>query len=116
MNKIRFFSFFLVLALLVSLYHALPEKFRIHADKKATSWELSPLSAQEKENIDKILTEPFSFLGSGGQCYAFVSKDEKYVLKFFKQKANPCPLFNSCKIAYETLKEETGMLALHLNA
>jgi hypothetical protein len=36
------------------------------------------------------LDQPFYFLEKGGQAYAFMSKDKKYVLKFLKfRKINP---------------------------
>ena len=87
--------------------------------------------------VEKILNQPFFYLGSGNSCYAFVSKDEKYVLKFLKQKRMDSQnwknillfkkneiqrknqvredSFTSYKIAYEELKNETGLIFLHLN-
>lgn len=43
------------------------------------------------QNTDlSCLDQPFYFLGKGGQAYAFISKDEKYVIKFLKfRKINP---------------------------
>lgn len=106
-------------------------------------WEVRELSAYEKEEVHKILSQEFHYLGSGAQCYAFLSEDGKYVLKFFKMKHLipknwlkfvPLPgigkykfnkiqnrilrhqdLFSSYKMAYEELKEETGMVYIHLN-
>jgi hypothetical protein len=89
-------------------------------------------------DIKEIISQTFFYLGSGNHCYAFVSKDGKYVIKFFKQKhmntyslkeyINPFQKsrlqkraqtrensFTSYKIAYEELKKETGMIYLHLN-
>ena len=44
-------------------------------------WESStPLT----EDVRAILHQKFTFLGSGGQCYAFASEDGRYVLKCFK--------------------------------
>lgn len=48
-------------------------------------WEIT-LDDTQKEKIDTILSEPFSFLGHGHQTFAFLSKDGKYVLKIFKFK------------------------------
>ncbi|MFI5335070.1 MAG: hypothetical protein ACHQT8_07955, partial [Chlamydiales bacterium] len=82
-------------------------------------------------------SQPFTFLDSGLEFYAFLSADKQHVLKFFKQHhvkqadflAKCSPLFNnlkrekrerlkgsfaSCKIAFEELQEETGLLYLHL--
>lgn len=95
-------------------------------------WEVQ---ADEKETV--VLAQPFYFLGSGVQYYAFVSEDQKTVLKIVKPY-HFCPNFilsklplpkvkmarqkrleailHSAKIAYEQLKEETGLLFLHLNS
>lgn len=99
-----------------------------------------PLSAPELVEVQKILAQPFTFLGSGGQAYAFLSQDGKSVLKLFKHhhlnnfsglKALPLPeiatsfiqarekhqaqFFQSCKIAFDELREETGLLYMQLN-
>lgn len=94
--------------------------------------------------IAPLFDQPFHYLGKGCQTYAFESADEKYVLKFFKQKHLrppaflqhlPLPtclkelveakirrreeradsLFSSCKICYEYLQDQTFIVALHLN-
>ncbi|HSX03459.1 MAG TPA: hypothetical protein VLG76_01885 [Rhabdochlamydiaceae bacterium] len=94
-------------------------------------WEVN-----NSEQVDKLLSEPFYFIGSGVQYYAFVSADQKTVLKIVKPY-HLCPnfilsklpfpkaikerkkrldaIFQSAKIAYEELKEETGLIFLHLN-
>lgn len=103
---------------------------------------LPPVS--EREELRAIFNQRFYFLGSGGQCYAFLSEDKRTVLKFFKKhhmrtwefiKSIPLPsflaayrqkilqkslhqspaLFESCKISYLELKERTGLIYLHLN-
>lgn len=74
-----------------------------------------------------VFDQKFTYLGDGGQCYAFVSDDRQYVLKFFKQhkfrkKNTPASegikrredAFTSYKVAYDKLREETGLLFLHL--
>ena len=88
----------------------------------------------------EVLNQPFTFLGSGVQCYAFLSQDGTTVLKVFKHyhswphnallKQIDLPftakvlrareqrmqhIFGSCKIAYEDYQEETGMIYLHLD-
>lgn len=83
------------------------------------------------------LVGPFTFLDSGLECYAFLSADKKHVLKFFKQHhvreadalARFLPILSkmreqkrerlenclrSCQIAYEELREESGLLYIHL--
>jgi hypothetical protein len=97
-----------------------------------------------QEEISQIASQPFHYLAQGAQCYAFASEDGKWVIKFFKMKhllpkfwmtSFPFSLlfpnyyhkkvevrrkrlsqtFESCKLAYEQLKEETGLVAVHLN-
>jgi hypothetical protein len=87
------------------------------------SWETSALIETQ------LLEQPFHFLGSGGQCYAFLSEDGTTVIKFFKhhhmrpdswiQKEEKHKrletLFTSCALADRALKEETGLIYTHLN-
>jgi hypothetical protein len=42
----------------------------------------SPLSIEQETQLDSLLKEPFTYLSRGNCCYAFVSQDGKYVLKF----------------------------------
>lgn len=117
---------------------------KIHSPfEKSCLWNIEELPAFEMQEIQEILSQDFNYLGSGAQCYAFQSADGKTVLKFFKMKhlipkkwlkLIPLPwlaqyrfnkidkrvlrqheLFTSYKVAYEELKEETGMLYIHLN-
>lgn len=83
---------------------------------------------QEDLNAKEILNQPFYYLGKGVQFFAFISKDNQYVLKFIKhQRSSPRFWFDShkgllrlqkivdsCQIAYYALKEETGLISLHL--
>lgn len=107
-------------------------------------WETRPLFAQEKLEIDKALDQPYTYLGKGCQSYVFASEDGKYVIKFFKYQRYrlqgwltyfpPLPavvkyreyktekkwgklngFVTSWKTAFENLKEETGLLFVHLN-
>jgi hypothetical protein len=97
-------------------------------------WETDPLSEAEHREMLQILDQKFTYLASGGQCYAFVSADGQSVLKFFKHHMRlPCGWrpesakklqkkknklerdFNSYKLAFEELREETGLLYIHLN-
>lgn len=87
----------------------------------------------------EILNQPFHYLGQGAQSFVFESEDGKYVVKFFrfdkrlfKKLSSVCSgkkekqrtptltkaftVFNASKIAYDCLKEETGLVYLHLNA
>src|SRR5689334_14456085 len=48
--------------------------------------ETDPLSTEEQQQLDRILSQPFRYLSAGSQSYAFVSEDGKYVIKFFRMK------------------------------
>lgn len=103
-----------------------------------------PYEEEDISKAKDILSQPFYYLGKGVQSYAFSSEDGKYVLKFFKQKhlrqfgwLNKVPmplllqiinenkierhakkadkLFFSYKLAYEKMREESGIILLHLN-
>lgn len=113
-------------------------------EPSAAEWELPALSQNEIEHLQAIFSKPFSYLDSGGQCYAFLSSDGKVVLKLFKmhhlrsypllnrlhfpwfidhwriqfllfQKQKLQRVFSSSRLAYTALKQETGMLYLKLN-
>ena len=91
-----------------------------------------------------LLEQPFEFLDTGCQCYAFLSQAQTMLLKLFKQHHfTPIPwlqsillpsslsamrdryletrskrfshTFGSCYLAGTTLKEKTGCFYLHLN-
>jgi hypothetical protein len=104
-------------------------------------WEVN--NAAEAE-ISAILDQPFRYLAKGAQSYVFASEDGQYVIKFFRIYHLQPPLwlrmlslppllqtrqikkmmekreelnkdFTSYKIAFEEMREETGLLYLHLN-
>ena len=101
-------------------------------------------SAEEPADLQKILDQPFYYLAKGAQSYVFASEDGETVIKFFRIYHMSPPLwmkalsfphllqplkigkiiakknelnkdFQSYKIAFEEMKEETGLLYLHLN-
>ncbi len=103
-------------------------------------WDVEPLNPEKAQLVDRILDQPFRYLGSGGECYVFLSQDQKTVMKVFKHyrmRANlfckhwPLPgpvkkyvdshqerferIFTSCKLAYEELRHETALIYVHLN-
>ncbi|MGE0669630.1 MAG: hypothetical protein AB7H48_04650 [Parachlamydiales bacterium] len=107
-------------------------------------WETPRLSLREQESLSKILNQPYRYLAKGAQSYVFLSDDGKYVLKFFRIYHLQPPFwvthlrwpwflqsykmdkilkkldelhkdFASYKIAHDELKEETGIVYLHLN-
>ena len=78
----------------------------------------------------EILKQPFHYLARGGQTFVFVSEDQKYVLKFFKNSPNafvPLKKYHTKKIgklmrdiegyllAFERLPEESGLIFLKLD-
>ena len=105
-------------------------------------WEVS-LDKISQQELGKILDQTYFFAGSGRQCFAFVSKDEQYVIKFInqakfslpswflqmplpyflekrkkqkqaKRKGRISAFYNSFKLAFDHLKEETGLVYIHL--
>lgn len=116
----------------------------IHSDlAPSPEWETKLPESQAE--LNQALSQTFNYLGFGGQAYAFVSADQNYVIKFFKQRyfrkpqsylfSIPLPGafelsrlrkftkaraklhrdFNSYKLAYEELREESGLVFVHLN-
>ncbi len=108
-------------------------------------WEpSSPPTRLETEELLKTLDQPFYYLAKGAQSYVFVSKDGQTVIKFFRlyrllppawmmALSFPIPLqpykickmlekrkeldkdFISYKIAFDEMKQQTGLIYLHLN-
>ena len=76
---------------------------------------------QTNENeIKAILSQPYYYLGRGVQSFVFVAQDGKTVIKFFRHHrlrtdAKVAKDFGSYLLAYNRLREETGLLYLHLN-
>ena len=77
------------------------------------------ITHEVRAELEPIFNQKFYYLGSGGQCWAFVSEDEHYVLKFFKFHRRKHPKlqqdFKSYQLAYDSLKNETGLVYLHLD-
>jgi hypothetical protein len=122
-------------------HFGLNAKFASPTFDPSAEWELPPLSAEEQKEVDQILSQKFLYLARGSQAFAFISEDNKYVLKLFKQhKWHPKNLFgfvplsfnpyyrdylnrqrkqnnvlNSCKAALLHVKEDIGVMYAHLN-
>lgn len=108
------------------------------------AWEIEPISELQRELlVQKVFPQTYYYLASGNQCYAFISEDREYVLKFFKMQNllpkgwfNSFPLsllqhlgirhetgnrlfseriFANYKDAYESLRKETGLIYIHFN-
>jgi len=107
-----------------------------HLSSNPTTYEL--------DVVKKILDQPLKYIGRGGQCYAFATSDGKYVIKLLKYNNNypkiwfrlfPFPLgfetyrqeliskkteklkieYESYRIALKDLRQETGILYVHLD-
>ncbi len=108
-------------------------------------WDLPPLSDQQEKLLQKVLGQKFHYLAKGNHCFAFISEDQKYVLKFHRypshlrifpwlhihalsyqwsQKRKKIKAHNldrlesiltSYRNSYLDLQEETGVLAVHIN-
>src|ERR1700690_2519160 len=50
-------------------------------------WEVEALTERQREVlVQKVFSQAYYYLASGNQCYAFISEDRQYVLKFFKMQ------------------------------
>lgn len=107
-------------------------------------WDTTPVTQTQKELISEALNQEYSYLGKGCQSYVFESRDGEYVIKFVKfQRFRPQAwidlftfipavekyqvgkgvekydkldkMFISWKIAYEYLRDQTGVIYVHLN-
>ncbi|NNM43364.1 MAG: hypothetical protein HKM07_03385 [Chlamydiae bacterium] len=107
-------------------------------------FEIPTLPTAQETEVIHLLDQPYYFLNSGGQSYAFISKDGQTVLKFFKMhhmreipwlSKVPLPgildngrkrivdfredklskIFTSCKLAFEEMRDETAFLYCHIN-
>ena len=59
------------------------------------------------------VASPYTFLAEGTQSYVFLSKDQKTVLKLFKNVEGVEKTLEACKLALE-IPELTGMVSIHL--
>lgn len=107
-------------------------------------WDLPTPTSEETLLLDPILNQKFHYFAKGTRCFAFVSDDQKYVIKFhrypshmrlfpwlthpfsysFTERRKKIKEYNlkriqanfrSYKNSYFDLKEETGILLLHIN-
>lgn len=115
--------------------------YSITAELPSTKEDFASSDVSEITPLLPIFDQPFTYLAKGAQCYAFISKDGQYVIKFLKKKLFTEPKiykyipfytstynqklerkekklieeFTSYSIALEELSEETGLVYLHLN-
>src|SRR5262249_20212942 len=59
---------------------------------KVTEWEMPALSPEEEKRLDVILNQRFHYLAKGAHCFAFVSDDQNYVIKFHRFASHLRPL------------------------
>jgi hypothetical protein len=107
--------------------------------KPHKEWETQPLTLAEKTELSSLLKQPFTYYGKGAQAFVFLSQDERVVLKLFRNYRMRPPVWSHCLpafvskeknrrrewllhqdftsyvLAFEELKEETGLLFVHLN-
>lgn len=108
------------------------------------NWECPPPSVEQKTVIDTICSQPFRYLAKGNHCFAFVSEDDQYVIKFhrFPSHMRMFPWLNrplvyelyekrkkikehnfqrmainflSYKNGFANLKDESGLIYVHTN-
>ncbi len=130
------------------LYFHLTDDFRLgniqYKMPYQSNWEIKE-DREQLQDIKKILSQPYKYIGKGAQSYAFQSLDHLYVLKFFKFKHltpnwfvelfPPFPPFSTYRenqairkrkklysvfegyhLAYETHQEASGLIYIHLNS
>jgi hypothetical protein len=95
------------------------------------NWQEPELSEEEHAFIQTILAQEFYYIGKGAQSYVFSSKDDNYVIKFFKfkhlrpsffssqfQKERKerliASIFEGHKLAFSRHREETGLVYIQL--
>lgn len=106
-------------------------------------FDVHTLATEEHQQLDKALNQSYYYLAKGKQSFVFLSQDGQYVIKFFnyqqmgpeswidyfppvqnilkypkeefikKQKFDE--RYTSWKLAFDNLKDETGLLYVHLN-
>ncbi len=107
-------------------------------------WDLPEPSKEELSLLDSIVHQKFHYLDKGAHCFAFISEDKKYVIKFhryashmrifpwlnhpfsyqFNKERKKIKAHNfktldynlaNYKTSYENLKEESGLILVHIN-
>ncbi|MEX0962281.1 MAG: hypothetical protein WDZ28_05450 [Simkaniaceae bacterium] len=139
----RLIILFLSLSLLYCIERFCHEKTDGFAIENIASGAKVKSQASLPPFLEPLLNQPFFYLDSGAQSYVFISQDQEFVLKFFKNQhlrippwIDALPLFGplgkyqrakrekksaikqqlieSIDIADKYLKEETGLIYTHL--
>lgn len=103
------------------------------------AWEVQEPSPETMSLVQKIAHGKLRYLSHGAQSFVFVSEDGNYIVKLFRydQRVHPWRLwlrdevlkkkkrlrhdekihrlFCACKLAYESAKDLTGLVYVHLN-
>lgn len=136
-----FRTFFFLIAFMATerFCHKETKGFRIQKIQ-ASLPEIECQNLYTASELRDILSQTFTFLNSGGESYVFASKDNNYVLKFFKfhhmrpnsleeflipppfrkkfiqhRRSQLNAFLASCKFAQDRFQEGTGLIHLHIN-
>jgi hypothetical protein len=151
MRKMFFFFFLFFLACLIPLDRyffkhnaSFSIRFIYSSMPNRPEWDIPPIASEQEPLLDGILSQDFTYLGKGTHCFAFVSQDQKYIIKFHRYPSHMrlyswlnrplAYLFNAKRIrikeynmdrynyfmnnytqSFQDLKEETGLVLLHIN-
>jgi len=95
-------KFIAILLFVVFVFSLFAIRFLLTDNFSAMNIALTPtfsssekLSLEEKKQIKNILSQPFYYYAKGHHAFAFVSEDEKYILKFLRAKKLRRPLLFS---------------------
>ena len=140
MKRVFFFLFVIFLSLGIGkIWHWAKDGFSI---PRIQGWEKVASYPPLLPEAVAALEQPYRYLGRGRQCFAFVSEDGKYVLKFPRLDRYRMPfwlralnvsfldrkreelaashatrekmILNSFRISWEELREQTGLLGVHM--
>ncbi len=137
----RFWLFVVLPFILWSGYQVYQSKTLCFSSKRITSTfsynpdlTIEEPTGKELDHLKAIFQQKFKFLAVGSQSYAFESEDGKYVIKFFIMKhliprvsdlwhpekidyrrQNLVSIFNAHKLAYDNIREDAGLVYIHLN-
>jgi hypothetical protein len=136
-KNLFFISFGILLLGILSYFSIfLPDQFSQEILTQCIHQNFLPSSYETigHEKIPAITAQPLRYLGKGSQAIAFISADNQYVIKFFLnerfhtklrirhpfKKAYPprirYDVLNRYAKAFQEIREETGLIAVHLSA
>lgn len=108
------------------------------------AWDIGDLDNEKQAQVTALLDRSYRYMAKGTQAYVLLSDDGLYVIKFFKQKHLEQPtwkenladipligggaraslerrsakrrkIFTGCKIGYDSMQEDSGVVYVHLN-